>query len=833
LQTRYGLVTEVNSKGTGLISKYVQPVQQSSEVEDTGIEQTEQSEFNFNYGEELAEVLRAEENRGNKNLTLDDALKMIGKTRKNLRDFIKYTLDKKFDQFYFEVNDDFYIDGILDLPNFVSEGLTATDTSSGSPADFARANRKLNLIKDPEYNLKQIYLNNWINASSMNDILLGDQAMSFKNSVEAVKRAKMNNAAYYSAASKIAAPEINILNPLAKISMFATTDPTGTSIHTGEKIEQADAQNYGTIKAFKYMWFGVGKLTPKQNLLIEKIERGERVSSEDIFGAMGAAKKQEMLNSKKLVYGDGEVFDKFSFIALSKELTSKKVNGVWVAKEGREELHNMRVKMEQYEQDQLDEGIDTIAMVAPLSALKMQKYNITPIDDFVNNKEKIKQSEQIFLGPAPSGDYMNRRLDYQSETGSQKKLGNSQVMDLDPNFMGLQVLNPSNKTVIIDPTQIKTLITGELDDDIEVWIGGKKTDIGKLRLRYNQAIKNRLDQKYLDKRNLVFDLDPEYAMDQLHKSIEAKAITPDLYAFLEYAKTSLESSQTAAELLEFFTVDEDGNPNYEYAQDTPIIEGKFKQLFLSFFSKGVMSEKIPGVSAALLSDYGFKQFRKVYSVEERNGKPYIDRQEVIRTNDFNENYSIDDVQMYGDNPLDLSDDDMFDVLQERVSKLKKGEYIIVKDRLRPDMKEYDGKGKYTGIRYTESLLPAHSKDVYTKLDLKSSEKIPDVVSKMFGIRIPSQDNHSTINIKVVDFLPVFYGSTIVSARELVEVSGADFDIDKLYAQMKEYYISKTPTDKTRKIYDVVVDMYEHKTEVDATGDPVDIWVVDNLKQAQQ
>ena len=36
-----------------------------------------------------------------------------------------------------------------------------------------------------------------------------------------------------------------------------------------------------------------------------------------------------------------------------------------------------------------------------------------------------------------------------------------------------------------------------------------------------------------------------------------------------------------------------------------------------------------------------------------------------------------------------------------------------------------------------------------------------------------------------------------------------------------------------KIYDVVVDMYEHKTEVDATGDPVDVWVVDNLEQAQE
>ena len=53
--------------------------------------------------------------------------------------------------------------------------------------------------------------------------------------------------------------------------------------------------------------------------------------------------------------------------------------------------------------------------------------------------------------------------------------------------------------------------------------------------------------------------------------------------------------------------------------------------------------------------------------------------------------------------------------------------------------------------------------------------------KMFAIRIPSQDNHSTINAKYVDFLPAVYGSVGMFARELIEISGADFDIDKVYS----------------------------------------------------
>ena len=323
----------------------------------------------------------------------------------------------------------------------------------------------------------------------------------------------------------------------------------------------------------------------------------------------------------------------------------------------------------------------------------MMKKNVSLIDDLVNSGNQIIQKESKFLGPAGSNDYMNRRLDYEAEGDSANRLTTNEVMDLDANFMGLQVLNPSNKLEIIDPTQIKTLLTGEQNDATEVILDGETVTVGKLRAAYNSSVAKRLEQKYLDKRNLVFDIDPEYAMDQLHESIKANAITPDLYAFLQYAQTALMSSQSSGQLLDFFSFDEQGNPNFDL--NNPITESKFKQLFLSYFSKSVMSEKIPGTAAALLSDYGFSQYRKVYSVDE-NG--YIDRQEIIRTNDFAQNYSMDDVQMDGNQPLDLSNDDKFDVLKERVSKLKKGEYIIVRDRLRPDMKEYDSKGKYTGIK---------------------------------------------------------------------------------------------------------------------------------------
>jgi len=128
------------------------------------------------------------------------------------------------------------------------------------------------------------------------------------------------------------------------------------------------------------------------------------------------------------------------------------------------------------------------------------------------------------------------------------------------------------------------------------------------------------------------------------------------------------------------------------------------------------------------------------------------------------------------------------------------------------------------------------KDVFEDYGNAESQKIPEVIAKAFGIRIPSQDKHSAINLKMVDFMPAFYGSSAVFPVDLIEISGADFDIDKLYAQIKEFYnIGRDFYEygRPQKIYDVVVDMYEHKTIKDKTGDPRDIWIVDDLDQAEE
>ena len=51
---------------------------------------------------------------------------------------------------------------------------------------------------------------------------------------------------------------------------------------------------------------------------------------------------------------------------------------------------------------------------------------------------------------------------------------------------------------------------------------------------------------------------------------------------------------------------------------------------------------------------------------------------------------------------------------------------------------------------------------------KGLANIPEAVAKAFGVRIPSQDMHSSINLKLVDFMPAYYGSTAVFPDSLID-----------------------------------------------------------------
>ena len=747
--------------------------------------------------------------------TLEQALLERDMTMDQLKSEVREKLDLQFEEFKSELKG---LGVDMQISQKIKQGLIGK-SGKATPA-LVESNYLLNLTDNFDYNLKQIFLNDWINTQAINEIFLGDQAVTLKNGVDAIKRAKAQNAAYISAYSSISAPEHGVNHSVDDISLVAIEEIKEISALTGNKIDVADAQMWMTPKASRYMSFAFGQLTPSIAALYDKIDRGEEVTSWQMFGESAKVVKLEeetyivkgkkifdnnnvevliddskartevlelakeekpirldgyvnqdnaMINSKKLVYFDGTTFIKMSGFMLSRPLTSNPIgtneNGttIYEAKPNREGLHNLLNRLEEVESKK-----ETIAIAAPESALKMLKQRVQPLSR-INQDKPLNEKDYTTLS----------------------------AMD-----MGLQSATPSNKLESIDPTQIKALVTSEQIDSTPIpGMGlnekGEVMKVGDVKRLYNEAISRRVEINFKNKRNLIFTFNG--AMDELAISKDKGELTPNLTAFLKYATEGLKASQSSSQLLEFFSTE---NGEQKYNLNNQITVNKFEQLFLSYLSKGTLAEKQPALSLTLVSDFGMKVYRRVFSVDE-NGIP--DRSEIIR-------------EKVWDKITNKPDIVEFDTLS-RSNFPKEG--LVVIDRLRSNVKEYDSNGEFTGLRYTEMLMPAHFQSVMDLIENGGME-MPDVLSKMFAIRIPSQDNHSTINVKHVDFLPAFYGSSAAFAQELIEISGADFDIDKVYAQIKDFYVKDRKfveygkAENTEDKYDEYVNYVNEKVDKPGT-----------------
>jgi hypothetical protein len=698
-----------------LASDEIQVLEESGEVQSYSVDNTAKIK--------LEKAARA-------GVPFNEAIQELRKDGIKIRELIEEKLYQEFDEFKVTLTD---IKATKKIDKQITGQLQLVNGKKDTP-QLKESMGHLNLLaNEVDHNLMQWFFNDYLNTLSINQVLLGDVAMTVKDAVDEVKRAKMQNAAGPSAESIIAAPEHGVMHPVKRISAVTFRDPQyqkKTSDGTGDK---TDAQMYMTVKAFRYMMFGFGSLNTAQANLLDKVERGEEINWEDFFGnpekgTKGYKDMNAVLNSKKLVYGDGKTFIKMSAFVLTPRLTTNPLTGE--ALPHREKLHNMRIKLEQMEMT----GSETIGIAIPETASKMLRANVIQEEDMFNTNP----------------------------------VNEDNITELDARWMRMQQYVPSNKIEMIDPTQIKTLITSEQSDDVEVLLGNKKVTIGQIRRLYNKTVGDRVTQKYLNQRNLMFTF--ANTQNALQKSIESGKVTVDLQAFIDYARDGLQAAGSKSQFLELFETDRTGSPKFDL--NNPITIQKFQELFMTFFSRGVISEKQAGTSVALVSDQGMKVIKKVIELDPETGQPI--RWDVIRTQDW----------MNLNNPPEIRYKEFTDPEARTFADMKVGDIYI--DDLRSNVAEYDSKGNLTGHKYSEFMIPPHFAEILK--NLKPGQPIPEVIAKAFGTRIPSQDKHSAVNLKAVDFLPVEYGSVGVFPEELIEISGADFDIDKLYMQLKQFYM---------------------------------------------
>ncbi len=74
-------------------------------------------------------------------------------------------------------------------------------------------------------------------------------------------------------------------------------------------------------------------------------------------------------------------------------------------------------------------------------------------------------------------------------------------------------------------------------------------------------------------------------------------------------------------------------------------------------------------------------------------------------------------------------------------------------------------------------------DIKKLQETKEGRELLEIVAN----RIPTEDKYSIFNIKIVGFSPESMGGQIILPREITTIAGLDFDIDKLFFMMKNFY----------------------------------------------
>lgn len=508
------------------------------------------------------------------------------------------------------------------LPEYLWKGIAGTKGDA------------LNIVADNfRHNVAQIYISNYINADGYTHLLspngIGTKRLSFWNA-DGDGLAKPN----------MIAPELGIDKPLTEVHIATLKEPKD---ETG--FDHADSQGWITEKGMRNLHWGWGTLSLKRAQTLDKITIGKRLSNEEVFGKDGILRAGAMLNPLKPVYYDGYTGIKLSVHMLSKnQVMVKGSNGRYIPDIRRQTLYKIWKGMNDHET-----ANDSVAMVFPESASKLQTKNVVPSVDALNN---------------------------------------SHFIPTDANYWRKQLENPTNKDTMTKPTQPVWQILAEQNDDTEVH--GVK--ISAIKQQYGHVVAERLQQNWNNALNGLFTIAGDRPMD-IATNPDLDTVTPVLGKFFDNMKEMLQATGSNEQTLGFMET-RGGEPIYAGAMDFPATSEKFVQQVLNYFGK-VMNEQVPGITATKISPYGYDILREIHEVD-ANGSPIPGKWRVIPDSE------------YEANPEAFAHAITYTDAKARTHiGLKKGDIII--DHLRANVPQYKD-GIHTGINYSEYLVPIH--DMY-------------------------------------------------------------------------------------------------------------------------
>ena len=640
------------------------------------------------------------------------------------------TLENKFTMF----NDMLVNEDIL---NLVTSNISGNlNTSAGEPV-AGTVTQDLNLVAGQQlHNLRQIFFNAYLNASTINKALLGNTNKSLADATVENKRNKQFAITGRDVAFETIAPEFGITHTMGKNSIAQV-------IFEDRKfkgMEETDGLIFATMKGAKYLNYGVG--TSKAKLeLINRIEQGEIINVSEILGSEGVNGLLSLggqVQSEKFAYGDGKIYDKMSIMFLSDQIVGDPSTNFTTPSITNPEFFAIHENLKAIEANQ-----EVVALATPASASKAEKSKVLSFED----------------------------ISTLSETLSPKDLTNS-ITYLDANFMYQQQKQVAGKNTISNLKQMKIIVSSEQDNSADINVFGESMTLGKLRGIYNKVEGEKAKSSLLSKMNLIFTLDE--AIVALEEARDLGKMTPDLQTFKDYAISSLEASQANNQMVELFKNSPDLNNS--------LTSTKFEQLFLTFFNS-TFNERVPGFNTTLITNALGARVKRVKLIED--GIPVA--WEVVRGYELKPSDQREALRLTRTGqPLNLKREDNItkEYLDQVLDKpLEVGDLFI--DGLRGSVVKLNKDGSKSDLRYHEMIV-APQRSYMSQI--KNDEVIPDEVSDLYTATVPAQDAHSAAYGKIVDFLPPWMASSGMISQSYMKRSGRDLDIDQVYNQEKDVYV---------------------------------------------
>ena len=601
-------------------------------------------------------------------------------------------------------------------------------------------------------NLGQVLMNHFINCTEFNNLLHGDESKMFKNNTDPTKRESSNVGTYNNLRTMFKDESLGIDHSIEVIHGICLGDsesPKQFSGPNGGNVKTDDGMMWMTNKGLRYTLFGTCKLDAFKARLLDNLMSGKLVSETEFFGGrdkgevIKGLEERGAFNSMKLLFADGRVTLKCSAFTLTPELTSvfNEATGDWdIPMVHRKEAHELRVKMEQFEN-----GNNTIVYAYPKSVSKTLTRNV---------------AETV-------GD-----------------ITDSHFEPLDPKFMGNQLENPSNKLSGIEKSQPDWLITsGHADPTLNITTpSGKTGSVQSVIDVFHDAKFNKLRNDWEGAINTLFTA-KDGSRIKLGDHIDVSKLDVNIGSFLDHIRENLEMEGTDAQLLGFMET-KDGVPVYNI--NYPGILPKVTANFFTMLSKGVLQGRVPELSLALVSGARgigskIKEVKSVWT--QKDIDKYSKQGHTKVTQDLlgqPKTWEVITDEQYRYSPDRFKNAKSWTDKNKRTySNLRAGDFII--DDLRHNFPEFNEvKGKEEIKHYTsEYMRPAHYAE-----EMHSVQKS---LEYSFAVRIPADAKHSFINAKLVDTLPVQLGSVGIFPQELLEIAGPDFDIDKQYVQIADTY----------------------------------------------